>query len=213
MNRRMYMSKILISGCGISFQGERPTWVKMLKLLGVDLVDVSGPAISNYLILNQLLEEVQQNTYTHVICQLTSAGKLDIELNSDNRSLMEQDTIRNFEYKGYWPSSTSTDHGVKELYYKYLYSPSLEKQDVKFKLQLLENLCAQKNIKLYIIQGYDIGISEYNIYGEYVKDAAYKHHDKSDHNAVPCRQFQVKIAKKINSEFLKMDLQLDKFDE
>ena len=50
------MSKILISGCGISFQGERPTWVKMLKLLGVDLVDVSGPAISNYLILNQLLE-------------------------------------------------------------------------------------------------------------------------------------------------------------
>lgn len=208
----MCMSKILISGCGISFPGERPTWVKMFKLLGVDLVDLTGPAISNYLILNQLLEEVQQNTYTHVICQLTNMGKLDIELNSDNRFLMEQDTIRDFEYQGYWPSSSSTDHEYKKIYYKYLYSPSLEKQDIKFKLQLLENLCAQMNTKLYIIQGYDIGISKYNIYGEYITDSTYKHHDNSDHNAVPCRQFQVKLAKKIDSDFLKMNLQLDKFD-
>jgi len=207
------MSKILISGCGISFPGERPTWVKMFKILGVDLVDLSGPAISNYLILNQLLNEVQQNEYAHVICQLTSCGKLDVELTELNRHLMEQDTQRNFEYNGYWPSSTSTDHEYKQIWNKYLYSPSMEKDDIRFKLQLLEMICSFKNIKLYIIQGYDIGVSSYNIYDEYTSDETYKYHDHSESNTVPCRQFQVKIAKKIDNDFLKMNLALEKFDE
>lgn len=207
------MSKILISGCGISFPGERPTWVKMFKILGLDLVDLSGPAISNYLILNQLLNEVQQNEYTHVICQLTSFGKLDVELTRHNRHLMEQDTIRNFEYGKYWPSSTSTDHEYKQIWNKYLYSPSIEQDDIRFKLQLLEMICSLKNIKLYIIQGYNIGVSNYNIYDDYLSDETYRYHDNSDQNTVPCRQFQVKIAKKINTDFLKMNLALEKFDE
>ena len=74
------MSKILISGCGISFPGERPTWVKILELCKLNITDLSGPAISNYLILNQLLIELNKNSYTHCICQLTCSVKLDVQL-------------------------------------------------------------------------------------------------------------------------------------
>ena len=55
------MSKILISGCGISFSGIKPTWVKVLKLCGYDITDVSGPAISNQLITNQIIEKILVN--------------------------------------------------------------------------------------------------------------------------------------------------------
>lgn len=206
------MLKILTSGCGISFSGERPTWVKILKLCKLDIVDLSGPAISNYLILNQLIQEVQKNYYSHVICQLTSMGKLDVELTENNRFLMEQDTLRNFEFKGYWPSSTSTDHEYKKIYYKYLYSPTLEKQDIFYKVQHLEMLCANKNIPLFVVQGYDIGFDDYNIYEHYKNHHTYKHHDFTNNNTVPCRQFQLELAKKINNDFLKIDLPLEKFD-
>ena len=211
MQKEVCMSKILISGCGITFPGERPTWLKILKLCKLDIVDLSGPAISNYLILNQLIEEVQQNSYTHVICQLTSMSKLDVELHEDNRFLMENDSIRNFEYKGYWPSSASTDHEYKKIWQKYLYSPTLEKQDIKLKLQYLEMLCKSKNIYLYVVQGYDIGVDEYNIYDHYKSHYTYKYHDFSNSNTVPCRQFQLELANKINSDFLQLDLPLGKF--
>ena len=206
------MSKILISGCGITFPGERPTWLNILKLCKLDIVDLSGPAISNYLILNQLLEAVQQNEYTHVICQLTSMGKLDVELHKDNRFLMENDSIRNFEYKGYWPSSASTDHEYKKIWQKYLYSPKLEKQDIKLKLQHLEMLCKSKNISLYVIQGYDIGFDNYNIYDHYKSHHTYKYHNFDIGNTGPCIQFQLELAKKINSDFLHLDLPLEKFN-
>ena len=77
----MYMSKILTSGCGITFPGERPTWVNVLKICGLNVTDLSGPAISNTLILNQLITECNKTRYDYVICQLTSKKKLDIELN------------------------------------------------------------------------------------------------------------------------------------
>jgi len=211
MQKEVCMSKILISGCGITFPGERPTWLKMLKLCKLDITDRSGPAISNYLILNQLIEEVQQNAYTHVICQLTSMSKLDVEMHEDNRFLMENDSIRNFEYKGYWPSSASTDHEYKKIWQKYLYSPTLEKQDIKLKLQHLEMLCKSKNIYLYVVQGYDIGFDEYNIYDHYKSHYTYKYHDFSNNNTVPCRQFQLELTNKINSDFLQLDLPLEKF--
>ena len=76
------MSSILTSGCGITFSGERPTWTKVLKICGLNITDVSGPAISNQLIVNQLLTEVYKNKFDHVVCQLTSVGKLDVEINN-----------------------------------------------------------------------------------------------------------------------------------
>ena len=207
------MSKILISGCGITFPGERPTWLKILKMCKLDIVDLSGPAISNYLILNQLIEEVQKNVYTHVICQLTSMGKLDVEINEDNRFLMETDSVRNFEYKGYWPSSASTDHEYKKIWKKYFYSPKLELQDIKLKIQHLEMICKNKNISLYVIQGYDIGLGEYNIYDHYKSHFTYKYDVSNHSNNVPCRQFQLELAKKINKDFLKLELPLEKFND
>ena len=104
------MSNILISGCGITFQGKDPTWAKVFRLAGAKMKDVSGPAISNDLIVNTLLEELYQNNYTHVICQLTNWQKLDVEVNEHNVDIMKADSVRNFSHKGYWPSSTSTEH-------------------------------------------------------------------------------------------------------
>jgi len=211
MQKEVCMSKILISGCGITFPGERPTWLKILRLCKLDIVDRSGPAISNYLILNQLIEEVQQRAYTHVICQLTLMGKLDVELHEDNRFLMETDSVRNFEYRGYWPSSASTDHEYKKIWQKYLYSPTLERQDIALKLEHLALLCSSKNVALHVIQGYDTGFDDYNIYDDYLSSSTYKYHDFNDSNTVPCRQFQLEIATKINREFLHLDLPLEKF--
>ena len=76
------MSNILISGCGITFQGKEPTWAKVFRLAGAKIKDLSGPAISNDLIVNNLIEELYKNDYSHVICQLTNWGKLDVELNA-----------------------------------------------------------------------------------------------------------------------------------
>ena len=74
--------KILISGCGVSYgKNEIPTWVKVLKICGLDIKDLTGPGITNSLILNLLVDELHKNNYTHVICQLTSQRKLDVELN------------------------------------------------------------------------------------------------------------------------------------
>jgi hypothetical protein len=80
------MSKILISGCGISWASQpKPTWVTVLKLCGVDIDDRAGPAISNQLILDSMIEAVVNNRYDHAVCQLTNMGKLDVEINSEKR--------------------------------------------------------------------------------------------------------------------------------
>ena len=55
------MSNILISGCGITFQGKDPTWAKVFRLAGAKMKDVSGPAISNDLIELALKFIVSQN--------------------------------------------------------------------------------------------------------------------------------------------------------
>ena len=218
------MSKVLVSGCGITFSGERPTWTKVLWLSGVAMVDVSGPAISNYIILNNLLEQLYtQKDFSHVICQLTSMGKLDVQLQDNNRWLMEQDSIRNFEFQGYWPSSGSTEHAVKRNWKDYLYSPKMEEQDIIFKLLLLQDLCILKKIPLMIVQGYPIQwtnplidciqISDYIIYEAYKQDDSYCEDDHSLKNNVPMKEFQIKLARKFNNVFLHMDLpKLDKFN-
>ena len=56
------MNNILISGCGISYgQVERPTWIKILKICGLKIEDLTGPGITNGLILNLLIDELYQN--------------------------------------------------------------------------------------------------------------------------------------------------------
>jgi|TARA_B110000977_G_C11051897_1_gene482650 hypothetical protein len=218
------MSKVLVSGCGITFSGERPTWTKVLHIAGVSLNDVSGPAIGNYTILNNLLEQLYtQEEFSHVICQLANMSKLDVELHNNNRWLMEQDSIRNFEFQGYWPSSASMESEVKRHWKNYLYSPGMEEQDIIFKLLLLQDLCAIKKIPLLIVQGYPIKwtnplvkrikISDYIIYQDYKKDPSYLEEDHSPKNNVPMKEFQIKLAKKFNDIFLHMDLpKLDKFN-
>ena len=148
------MSKILTSGCGITFPGERPTWVNVLKICGLNITDLSGPAISNTLILNQLVSECTKTRYDYVICQLTSKRKLDIELNEQNKKYMDSDPLRNFSYKGFWPSSVSEDNEIKQMYYKYLYSPKLDEDDTILKLLLLQHICKQHQTELFIMQGY-----------------------------------------------------------
>lgn len=211
------MSSILISGCGITFSGERPTWTKVLRIAGAYITDLSGPAISNYLILNQLLNALYSDVdYSHVICQLTGMGKLDVELNDVNRHLMINDSIRNFEYQGYWPSSSSLEHPTKQAWKQQLYSPTMEEDDIVFKLLLLQERCRQLSIPLLIIPGYSINwtnqliklvnISDYIIYNEYRKDNTWNENDHTPANNVPIKEFQIKFAHWINDNFLKLDL-------
>ena len=64
--------KVLVSGCGFSFGGqERKTWVNVLKSVGVNIVDVGGPAVSNQWILNQaFLKLLEDESINQVILQL-----------------------------------------------------------------------------------------------------------------------------------------------
>jgi hypothetical protein len=219
------MSKILVSGCGITFPGERPTWVKVLKIAGMDVTDLSGPAISNTLIVNQLLEEIYKNRYDHVVCQLTSSGKLDVELHPRNKWLSEQDSLRNFSYRGYWPSSHSDEHFIKKNYNQYLYSPSLEEQDLIFKLLHLQDKCRESSTQLHIIQGYALDWKnslvdklefnrDFNIYEMYQNSKHYEYHDHADSNTVPNKNFQIELAKLVCERYLKIsNSKLEKFYE
>lgn len=217
------MSKILTSGCGISWsRQERPTWVNVLKICGVDVDDRGGPAISNQLILNKMIEAVLDNNYSHAVCQLTSTGKLDIEITNEKREqLMVQDPIRNFKHGNYWPSSASDDHQSKQLYYEYLYSPTLEQKDIVYKWLLLKKICDEKSIKLHTILGYKINWKEdvpyklidtdhgWAVYEDYTQGQFYKFHDHSlgIKNTVPNKHFMISLAERINKDFLKFDIE------
>lgn len=223
------MSKILISGCGISWsKQERPSWVKVLKLCGADINDISGPAISNTLILNRSLSEVIKNEYDQCVCQLTMLGKLDVEITGEDREkLWRDDPIRNFTQDDFWPSSLSDHHQAKKTYYKYLYSPTIEQDDLIYKVLLLQKICKEKNIRLHTILGYNINIEiqkrslldidfTYNIYDDYRQGAYWQYHDHNNtKNTVPNKYFQIYLAKKINKEFLKLPIEdkLKKFHD
>lgn len=222
------MSKILISGCGLSWsRQERPTWSKVIRLCGVEVDDQAGPAISNQMILNNMIESVMDNQYDQAVCQLTRTGKMDIELTNDQRrAVMERDTIRNFVYKNHWPSSHSAEHESKRLYYEYLHSPGIEQSDIIYKWLLLQRLCDDKNIKLHTLFGYPIDWQNqrhhliqadhsYDVYTDYKDGEYYQHHDHSqgEKNTVPNKYFQVYLAKKINREMLRLpiDHKLERF--
>ncbi len=224
------MSKILISGCGMSWsRQERPTWVKVLRICGMDIDDRAGPAISNQLILNNMIQAVLENDYSQAVCQLTSTGKLDVELMSDGRrQLMNNDSIRNFTHGKYWPSSLSQEHDSKKMYYEYLHSPTLEQQDIVFKWMLLQKLCTEKKVQLHTILGYSIDWMpdvpaqiintdhNWNIWDDYTNGDYWKLHDHSlgDKNTVPNKHYMISLAKRINENFLHADIKdkLERFD-
>ena len=177
---------------------------------------MSGPAISNTLILNQLISELYKNKYDYVICQITANKKLDIEINEHNTELMEKDPLRNFSYKGYWPSSVSTKNEAKQLYYRYLYSPKLEQEDTILKLIQLQTLCRDNNTKLFIMQGYNMNWTndlinmvdmdkKFVIEDHYKQHKLYAQHDFTNQNTVPNKFYQIELAKHINKHFLKWD--------
>jgi hypothetical protein len=192
-------NKLLISGCGITFSGERKTWTHIARAIGVKTVDFSGPAISNQTIINEIIEGIVNHKPTHVICQLTNIGKLDvfIERQEQIEELVFPDKIRNFTWNGIWPSSGSDEHISKQHYYKWLYSEQYEVRTLANQLMMLENFCTARGIILKIVQGYDVNwnlasnfnltslIKSFIIYENYKNSNYYKYHDFSNKNTVP----------------------------
>lgn len=171
--------KILINGCGITYQGskEHKTWPNVLKVLGFDLVDVSGPAVSNQWILNKTFLALLANpTIDIAVVQLTMVGKLDVEVDHGRtEKLVSNDQRRNFVIApgnrvirvepqstadvpvgSIWPSSQSLDHQAKKFWHEFLFSPNLELEDIFCKLKMMEDYCHHKKIDLLVFQGYDL---------------------------------------------------------
>jgi hypothetical protein len=223
------MSKILISGCGMSWsKQEKPTWVNVLKICGADIDDRSGPAISNQLILNSMIEAIMEGEYSQAVCQLTATGKLDVELTNPQREkVKEADSTRNFKHGDYWPSSFSQDHLSKKLYYEYLHSPTIEQSDIIYKWMLLKRLCEDRNVKLHTILGYKIQWHQrynhrlietdhnWHIQEDYMNSEYYSLHDHTtkDNNPVPNKYYMVCLAKRLNTMYLNLPIndRLEKF--
>ena len=143
----MSSTKILVSGCGITFSNQKlKTWPNILQLAGCTVIDVGGPAVSNQWIINKTFLGLQK--YPDVktaIVQLTTLGKLDVEVDLERiDALVKPDPLRNFiidknlqvksgnqiENTGTWPSSGSTHHESKKHWYKWLFSPALDRKSV-----------------------------------------------------------------------------------
>jgi hypothetical protein len=205
-------SKILISGCGMSWSGqERPTWVKLFKLASAEIVDVGGPAVSNQWILNRAFLKLSEDpTIKRAVIQLTCVGKLDVEVNSERiKELVELDSLRNFVYQGVWPSSMSLDHPAKQLWDQWLSSPVLELQDIFCKLVMLKFWCDNNGVALTVMQGYELEWADtqrqqlaniitdinFNFGDDYINSPEYAL--RKDELGVPCLEYQIKIAERI----------------
>lgn len=206
-----YDKKLLVSGCGITFSGQQAkTWVNILSVAGADIVDVGGPAVSNQWIINRAFLQLEADPdIRQAVIQLTAIGKLDVEINDERiETLVEPDPIRNFTVDDVWPSSASVEHPSKQLWKQWLCSPKLEQQDVICKLRLLKHWCDTHDVKLTVIQGYemfwdkdqhaqltsimhDIG---YNIMDHYQGTDWYNSHGDID---VPVLGFQFEIAQAV----------------
>ena len=164
-----------------------------------------------------MIDAVMKNEYSQAVCQLTDIGKLDVELNSDDRrEIMKEDPIRNFSFQNIRPSSSSQDHESKRLYYKYLYSPQIEQQDTILKLLHLQKVCEATGTELYVMQGYRMNWTnnlidkvnmdkDFVIYEHYKAHKLYAHHDFTNNNTVPNKLYQIEIARHINDNFLRWD--------
>lgn len=214
----MSESRTIISGCGISWSGqERKTWVRLLKFVGADILDVGGPAVSNQWILNRAAEALMDNlNIARIIIQLTNIGKLDVEIFGDRlEELVHKDCLRNFVIDGIWPSSSSIEHASKALWRQWLFSPRLEIQDIQIKTRLLAEVCKHRDIELIVIQGYPIpwddggtnfmqGIldnPDHAWYEQYKTSDRYSYHDHAAFNSVPELGWQLEQAKKMSQRF------------
>jgi hypothetical protein len=202
--------KLLISGCGFSWgRQQRKTWVNVLRATGVDLTDTGGPAVSNQWIINRAFMSLLEQHYDHVIIQITSIGKLDVEIMGDRyRDLVATDSVRSFTVDNIWPSSHSTQHPAKSLYNEFLLSPRLETQDLYCKLLMLEDWCRNRGTKLTVLQPYDIPWTDQQreglahlidhmampLYQQYEQSRHYQHHDHANRNMVPCVEYQCELA-------------------
>lgn len=206
--------KLLVSGCGISFSGQQAkTWVNILSLAGVDIVDVGAPAVSNQWIINHAFLQLEADpTIQQAVLQLTALGKLDVEITDERvKTLVEPDPVRNFTVDDVWPSSASLAHPSKQLWRQWLFSPKLEQQDVMCKLRLLKHWCNTHQVKLTVIQGYNMFWEEdqcsqvtsiihdidYNIIDHYQSTDWYVNNQEID---VPVLGFQFDIAQAIAQE-------------
>jgi len=215
----MYKSdkKLLVSGCGITFSGQQSkTWVNVMNLTGIDIVDVSAPAVSNQWIINRAFMQLEADPeIKHAVIQLTAIGKLDVEVNEERiKNLVEPDTIRNFTVDNVWPSSASVEHESKRLWKQWLSSPALEQQDIICKLRLLKHWCDCNNVALLVIQGYDLHWTaeqqkqlysvidniDYNIMHTYQQTGWYK--QRVENMDVPVLGFQIELARQISQKIL-----------
>lgn len=216
----MLDKKILISGCGITYTKQQcKTWGNILKLTGLEVIDTSGPAVSNQWILNRAINYLLSNKVDYVIIQLSSLGKLDVEVDSVREQVLVQpDTLRNFTVDGVWPSSASLEHPAKKMWFDYLYSPGLELQDIDVKLRLLKSYCEQQKISLLVLKGYDLPGAQFNdlIHNSVSLNDQYRQHDfykyhREEQMSVPCIEFQFQIAYIINQALgLEIKDRLDK---
>lgn len=203
--------KLLVSGCGITFSGQSvPTWVNVLSLAGADIVDVSGPAVSNQWIINRAFLQLEaDSSINQAVIQLTALNKLDVEINDERiRTLVEPDSLRNFTVDDVWPSSASEEHPSKRLWRQWLSSPGLERQDIMCKLKLLKHWCDSHRVNLVVVQGYNlfwdldqhtqlssvITNIDHNIMDEYQNTTWYADHLSID---VPVLGFQLELAAKM----------------
>jgi hypothetical protein len=180
--------------------------------VGANITDVGGPAVSNQWIINKTFIELLNNSYDYAIVQLTSPGKLDVEVDADRElALVKTDSLRNFTYQGVWPSSHSREHPAKAMYEDLLYSPGLEIEELFVKVMMLHNWCHTHNVKLIVIQAYDLPWTDQHrnylkdivqnldqpLYKQYQQSEFYQCHDSSNQNTVPCIGYQADLAYKL----------------
>lgn len=205
-----YGKKILVSGCGFSWGAQvKKTWVNVLRLAGIDIVDVGGPAVSNQWIINRAVEFTINNSTDAMVIQLTGLGKLDVEVNTERQQeLVNTDSLRNFTIGNVWPSSRSVEHVSKQLYERWLMSPGLETQDLFCKLAMLKTWCQARKIQLLVLQGYAIPwtgdqvkyLSQHvfepgqPLYEDYRASKYFSYHDHTDQNTVPNLGYQSRLA-------------------
>ena len=211
----MSKKNILVNGCGITFGSEAiRSWPKILSLLGTPVIDISAPAISNQWIVDRTAEHLLKNTdVDQVIIQLTGLNKLDVEIKDNKRQLelVDADSLRNFTWKGVWPSSSSQEHPSKKLYNEYLYSPELLSKELAVKLAMLDFWCQQHDVKLHVYQGYAIPWTVTDLelvtniikninepwYQEYKESSTYQLHDHTNGNTVPCIEYGFVLAEQL----------------
>lgn len=206
--------KFLINGCGYTFwrKARYKTWAKIFALLPYPSNNLAIPAVSNQWIVDETFHAlVDDPEISDVIIQLTSIGKLDVEISGERQAMVDSDTLRNFTFNGVWPSSHSQDHESKRYWKKYLWSPKLEIKELCAKIVMLDTWCKVNQKKFFCYQAYPIPWDDRqrqmlkhiirNIDNDwdtiYRASDFYNNHDHSESNTVPCWDYQVEIARNV----------------